>query len=92
MLEKLAKNDNIKKLCIIMLFKVDFNHNNKWLGRTTMKAVEQQNLLAPEQYGSWKLKVASTQCLNKCLFMTSISSPAHQQLCAQMTPKVVTTG
>jgi len=32
MLEKMASNDNIKKLRIIMLFEADFNNNNKWLG------------------------------------------------------------
>jgi len=32
MLEKLAGNDNVEKLCIIMLFEADSNQNNKWLG------------------------------------------------------------
>jgi len=32
MLKKLAGNDNVEKLRIIMLFKADFNNNNKWLG------------------------------------------------------------
>ncbi len=36
MLEKLVGNDNVEKLRIIMLFKANFNHNNKWLGRETM--------------------------------------------------------
>jgi len=68
MLEKLARNNNIEKLHIIMLFKADFNNNNKWLGRVTMKLAEEYNLLAPEQYGSHKHKAAITQCLNKRLF------------------------
>jgi len=68
MLEKLAGNDNIKKLQIIMLFEADFNYNNKWLGSITMKLVEDQNLLAQEQYGSRKYKAAGTQCLNKQVF------------------------
>jgi len=51
-----------------MLFEADFNHNNKWLGRATMWVAEQYKMLAPEQYRSQKLKVAGTQCLNKCLF------------------------
>jgi len=38
MLEKLAGNDNIEKIQIIMLFEADFNHNNKWLGWVTMAA------------------------------------------------------
>jgi len=32
MLEKLAGSDNVKNLCIIMVFEADFNNNNKWLG------------------------------------------------------------
>jgi len=32
MLEKMAGNDNVEKLHIIMLFEADFNNNNKWLG------------------------------------------------------------
>jgi len=52
MLEKLAGNDNIEKLQIIMLFKANFNNNNKWLGGATMKLAEEQDLLALEQYGS----------------------------------------
>jgi len=68
MLEKLAGNDNMEKLCIIMLFEADFNHNNKWLGRVTIQLAEAKNLLAPEQYGSRKNKVVGTQCLNKRLF------------------------
>jgi len=58
--EKLAGNDNMEKLRIIMLFEADFNHNNKWLGRVTMQSAEAQKLLAPEQYGSWKNKAART--------------------------------
>jgi len=66
MIEKLAGNNNIKKLWIIMLFEADFN-NNKWLGWVMMKLVE-HNLIAPEQYGSHQHKAAITQCLNKRLF------------------------
>jgi len=50
MLEKLAGNDNVKKLCIIMLFKAKFNNNNKWLGWMTMWLAEEQNLITPEQH------------------------------------------
>jgi len=35
MLEKLVGNDNMEKLRIIMLFKADFNNNNKWLTVST---------------------------------------------------------
>jgi len=68
MLEKLAGNNNVEKLLIIMLFEADFNNNNKWLGQAAMKLAEEHNLLAPEQYRSRQNKVAITQCLNKQLF------------------------
>jgi len=57
MLEKLAGNNNVEKLCIIMLFKADFNNNNKWLGQAVMQSAEKHNLMAPEQYRSRKNKV-----------------------------------
>jgi len=65
MLEKLVGNCLVKKLCIIMLFKVDFNNNNKWLGCKVMANAEFHLALAPEQYSSCKGKVAGIQCLNK---------------------------
>jgi len=68
MLKKLAGNNNVEKLLIIMLFEADFNNNNKWLGQAAMKLAEEHNLLAPEQYRSRQNKVAITQCLNKQLF------------------------
>jgi len=68
MLEKLAGNDNVEKLRIIVLFEADFNNNNKWIGRVTMHLAEKHNLLVPKQYGSWKHKAVIMQCLNKCLF------------------------
>jgi len=68
MLEKSPGNFNVEKLCIILLFKADFNANNKWLGQVVMFNAEKLNLLAPEQYGSCKQKLAVSQCLNKLLF------------------------
>jgi len=68
MLEKPVGNDNVEKRRIIMLFEANFNHNNKWLGGATMWVAEKHKMIAPEQYGSRKLKSAGTQCLNKCLF------------------------
>jgi len=58
-----------------MLFEANFNNNNKWLGRVTMRTAEAHNLLAPEQYGSRQNKAAITQCLNKRLFLWL--SPLH---------------
>ncbi len=59
----------MEKLRIIVLFKADFNTNNKWTGRVVMYKAEQLKALAPEQYyGSRKSKAANIQSLNKCLF------------------------
>ncbi len=67
MLEKIVGNFNVEKLRIILLFEGDFNNNNKWLGRAVMFNAEEHQQMAPEQYGSWKEKLADIQCLNKCL-------------------------
>ncbi len=48
-----------------MLFKADFNNNNKWLGKAIMVEAEQKEVLTIEQYGSRKGKAARIQCLNK---------------------------
>jgi len=67
LLQKVPVNSNLDKLWIIILFKVNFNYNNKRLGRAVMWSTEEAGLLASEQYGSWKLKLANLQCLNKRL-------------------------
>jgi len=67
MLEKQAGNLNVEKLQIILLFKANFNQNNKWLGQAVMFHVEDKNHMAPEQYGSHKEKLTDIQCLNKRL-------------------------
>ncbi len=68
MLEKTSGNFNMEKLRIILLFKANFNANNKWLGRAIMLNAEMLDLLADEQYGSRQQKAAVLQCLNKGLF------------------------
>jgi len=67
MIEKTMGDFNVKKLRIILLFKADFNVNNKWIGSAVMYQAEQNHFLAEEQYGSQKFKLAIHQCLNKCL-------------------------
>jgi len=42
----------VEKLRIIMLFKADFNNNNKWLGQAIMMNAKGLNEVAPEQYSS----------------------------------------
>jgi len=68
MIKKTVGNFNIEKLCIILLFKADFNVNNKWISRAVMYQAEQAGLLVEEQFGSHKFKLAIHQCLNKQLF------------------------
>eukprot|EP00978_Attheya_sp_CCMP212_P020992 scaffold60805_cov32-Attheya_sp.AAC.1 len=46
---------------------VDFNQNNKRLGRNMMKMAEAHGGLAKEQYGSHKHHAANEQALNKRL-------------------------
>jgi len=68
MLEKSPGNFNVEKLCIILLFKADFNANNKWLGRAVMWNAKMLDPLANKQYSNRKHKAAVLQCLNKGLF------------------------
>jgi len=68
MIEKTCGDFNVEKLQIILLFEADFNANNKWIGQAIMYQAEQANLLAEEQFGSRKFKLAIHQCLNKQLF------------------------
>jgi hypothetical protein len=67
MFEKKPGNFCVDKLRLILLYKADFNQNNKFLGRAMMRNAELQKLLAPEQYGSRKKMSAIDQCLNKRL-------------------------
>jgi hypothetical protein len=65
MLMKQIGNINIDKLRAILLFEADFNFNNKMLGRQMMLRAEENNWIAPEQYGSWKRLSAIDHCVNK---------------------------
>jgi len=72
MIEKTTGDFNVEKLQIILLFKADFNANNKWIGWVVMYQAKWANLLAEEQFGSCKFKSAIHQCLNKQLFYDAI--------------------
>jgi len=82
MVEKVLGDFNIKKFWIILPFEANFNVNNKWLGHEVSYKQKTFNcwlqLLAMEQYGSWKVKSAITQCLNKGLF--------HDYICFHCQP------
>jgi len=67
LLEKQPGNFNVKKLQIILLFKGNFNNNNKWLDHAVMFNAEAHQLMAMEQYSSQKEKSVVIQCLNKLL-------------------------
>ena len=67
MIPKVTGNFNVEKLCAILLYEADFNHNNKKLGRDMMYTAEDLRLIAREQYGSRKFFVAIDHCLNKTL-------------------------
>jgi len=68
MIEKTTGISDMEKLCIILLFEVDFNANNKWISQAIMFQVENAHPLAEEQFGCCKFKSAIHQCLNKQLF------------------------
>ena len=65
MLEKKQGNFCVDKLCAILLFECDFNHNNKRLSCDAKYYAEDLELIAKEQYGSRKHHVANDQGLNK---------------------------
>jgi len=50
MLEKVVGTAQSKSF--VMLFKADFNNNNKWLGWAVMQNAKTLDKVAPEQYGS----------------------------------------
>jgi len=67
MLEKIARNCEVSKLCIILLFEADFNQLNKFIGKEMMYQSEENDLVAGEQYGSRHRKSTITQSLNRRL-------------------------
>ena len=67
MLEKKPGVSQVTKLRTILLYEADFNHNNKLMGRAMMHYAEDNQLLAPEQYGSRKFHSAIFQYVNKVL-------------------------
>jgi hypothetical protein len=69
MLEKKQGNFHVDKLCAILLFECNFNHNNKWLGWDAKYYAEDLDLIAREDYGSPKHHSANNQGLNKELTM-----------------------
>ena len=52
MILKKAGLYNLEKLRTICLFQADFNHNNKFLGKSTMAHAAEHQLTATEQYST----------------------------------------
>jgi len=67
MVEKIAGNCKVAKLCIILLFKANFNQLNKFIRKEMMYQAKENGLIVGEQYGSQHGKSAITQSLNKRL-------------------------
>jgi len=67
MLENFVGNCKATKLCIILLFKADFNQLNKFMGKEMMYQAEENGLIAGKQYGSQHGKCMIMQSLSKCL-------------------------
>jgi hypothetical protein len=67
MLEKKPGVRQVSSLRAILLYKADFNQNNKRLGRDMLYRAEQHHAVAIEQYGSRKNLSAVDQSLNKVL-------------------------
>jgi hypothetical protein len=58
---------NVDKLRTLALFEPDFNHNNKFLGRSLINHVQRHNFLAKEQYSA-PGKKAIDHVINRRLF------------------------
>lgn len=67
MIKKKAQVDHIESLRSIVLTEADCNFNNKILGKSAMQVAEENQLLAPEQYGSRKGKLSIDHALHKRL-------------------------
>ena len=48
---------NVEKLRTIVLYEADFNHNNKFLGKSMMQFAVPKNLIVKEQYSILKKKL-----------------------------------
>jgi len=92
MIEKMTGDFNVEKLHIILLFKADFNTNNKWIGQAVMYKDKQEHLITEEQFGSQKFKSAIYQCLNKHLFYDFVWFKKIQQHYVPTMPTVVLIG
>ena len=67
MLHKKANEDLVTKLRTITLLEVEFNFNNKVLGKATMQHAEDNQLIAKEQFGSRNNKQAIDHAVHKAL-------------------------
>jgi hypothetical protein len=92
MLEKKKGDFRVDKLRAILLYKANFNQNNKKLGRDMMYTADQLQVVAKEQYGSRKHKSAIEQCLNKRLTFDLAHHLNPPSRCVPTTRNRATTG
>ena len=62
-----------KKLRLILLMDVRFNHANKLIGKKIMEYGEEHGLLANEQFGSRKSKSTLEHAFNKRIILDDFS-------------------
>ena len=67
MLPKKANSDKVTDLRTIVLQECEYNFNNKKIGKEAMRHAEDNNFIAPEQYGGRKGKRSIDHVLNKRL-------------------------
>jgi len=91
MLEKSIGNFDMEWLRIILLFKVDCNSNNKWLGWAFMRQAELSKALANELYSSHNSKTQLQSASTNGCSTTMFISKKHWQHCAPMMQRVVMT-
>ena len=71
MILKKQGNTNIDKLRTLVLFESDFNHNNKFLGRSMMQHMVEKGFIAEEQYSTTGKKCID-HVLNRHLYFDNI--------------------
>ena len=71
MILKKEGDTNLERLRTLVLFEADFNHNNKFLGRSMMNHMKDSNKLASEQYSAPGRKCID-QVLNRRLYFDMI--------------------
>jgi Reverse transcriptase (RNA-dependent DNA polymerase) len=67
MIPKKSGSIRVDKLRTIVLMEADFNFMNKLIGKRIMRMAEKANSIAPEQFGSRRMKSSIMHAVNKQL-------------------------